>query len=132
MYAEKRVVIVVAVVLVVGALLFCNATPAVEAKLLSTLTISPSTTTPAANQPFTLSGTLKAGTTPLSGKTITLFRADPSGTWSTFSTTTAANGAYTFTRSEPQGRYYYYTYFAGDPYGNRTSSSTGYSVSVGA
>jgi hypothetical protein len=113
---EKRLVTVVAVVLVICALLSCNATPVVEALTATTLTIATNNTTPALNQQFTLSGTLKAGTTPLSGKPITLRRMDLSGQWSTISTTTTdTNGNYTFTRSESvQGTYSYYASFAGD------------------
>jgi len=142
MYAEKRVVIVVAVVFVVCALLFCNAAPAIAATPASatltattntttravnrnatpavkpastTLTATTNTTTPATNQPFTLSGTLTANGTPLPGKLISLGRTDPSGTWSVVNTTTTTNGAYTFTRSEStQGRYSYQAVFAGD------------------
>ena len=92
----------------------------------TTITVTASTTTPAVNQPFTLSGTLTAGTTPLSGKTITLLRADPSGTWGAAGTaTTAANGAYAFTRSESsQGVYNYYVYFAGDGTHSTATSNT--------
>jgi hypothetical protein len=99
----------------------------------TTLTITANTTKPAANQSFTLSGTLTAGTTPVPGKTITLLRAGPSGTWSAAgTTTTASNGSYTFTRSESQGVYHYYAYFAGDTTTYSTSTSPTLSVSVGA
>jgi len=130
MYAEKRVVIVVAVVFVVCALLFCNAAPAVEALTPSTLTITTSNANPAVNQPFTLSGTLKAGTTPLSGSSITLSRKDPSGTWSTVGTTTTdANGAYTFTRSEStQGIYSYQAVFVGNVTYGPSSAYVGLTV----
>jgi hypothetical protein len=82
----------------------------------TTLTITTSNTKPAVSQSFTLSGTLKSGTTPLSGRTITLGRTDPSGHWSSAgTTTTATNGTYTFTRSESaQGVYWYQAVFAGD------------------
>src|ERR1019366_5215779 len=88
----------------------------------TTLTITTSNATPALNQPFTLSGTLKAGTTPLPGKRITLGITDPSGHWSATNTTTDANGAYTFTRTESaQGFCCYQTVFAGDTYAPSTS-----------
>ncbi|MGZ4865235.1 MAG: hypothetical protein ACXV39_11490, partial [Halobacteriota archaeon] len=72
MFAEKRGVFVVAVVLVISALLFVNAAPVVKALQPTTTTITTSKTNPTLNQPFTLSGTLKAGSTPLSGKSILL------------------------------------------------------------
>jgi hypothetical protein len=82
----------------------------------TTLTMATSNANPAVNQSFTLSGTLKAGGTSLSGKKITLGRTDPSGQWSVVNTaTTNTNGAYTFTRSEsPKGVYSYYATFDGD------------------
>ena len=84
----------------------------------TTITITTSNSTPAVNQPFTLSGTLKSGTTPLSGKRICLGRTDSSGNYSVVNTTTTnANGAYTFTRSESaQGRYSFLAVFYGDTY----------------
>jgi hypothetical protein len=80
------------------------------------MTLTTNTTTPATNQPFTLSGTLTANGTPLPGKTINLGRIDPSGTWSPDgTTTTATNGTYTFTLSESTpGNYYYQPVFPGD------------------
>ena len=67
------------------------------------LTLTASTSTPVVNQPFTLSGILtdKSTGTPLAGKTIRLQR-ETSGDWqqAVASTTTDANGAYTFTWSE--------------------------------
>jgi hypothetical protein len=57
---------------------------------------------------------------------------DPSGTWTQINTTTTAtNGAYTFTRSESaQGVYTYYAIFAGDT--AYAPSSAYCSVNVGA
>ncbi len=85
----------------------------------TTITITTNTTTPAVNQPFTLSGYLKdnATGTPLPGKTIALGREDPSGQWTTANTTTTTtNGTYTFTTSESQGLYTYSAIFFGDTY----------------
>jgi len=119
MFAEKKVVIVVAVVLVTGGFLFWHATsetPTTNTTLTPTLSVTVSTTTPAVNQSFTLSGTLTASGTPLSGKTITLQSEDPSGKWNhaVNTTTTDANGAYTFTVSESaQGTYRYEPTFNG-------------------
>jgi 5-hydroxyisourate hydrolase-like protein (transthyretin family) len=80
------------------------------------LTLTTSNSNPAANQSFTLSGTLKAGSTPLSGKTIFLIRQDrTTGLYTTLdTTTTTAAGTYTFTRSDPQGSYLYQVTFYGD------------------
>jgi C1A family cysteine protease len=88
----------------------------VSGPLSTTTTLTTNNANPAVNQQFTLSGTLKAGTTPLSGKTLTLWRYDPAGTWTAFPTTTTdANGAYTFTRTESSsGSYYYQVIFSGD------------------
>jgi hypothetical protein len=96
------------------------------------LTTTTSNANPAVNQSFTLSGNLTAGTTHIPGETITLMRADPSGQWTSAGTTTTdANGVYTFTRSESQaGAYWYYAYFAGDTTYS-ASSSYGVGVSVG-
>ena len=99
----------------------------------STITITTSTTNPAVNQPLTLSGILKAGTTPLSGRTITLSRIDPSGTWSAANTTTTdANGAYTFTQSESaSGLYSYGATFSGDTYAP-SNAAVSLTVKLGA
>jgi 5-hydroxyisourate hydrolase-like protein (transthyretin family) len=80
------------------------------------MTVTASSTTPVVNQSFTLSGTLKAGSTPLSGKTIRLQREDPSGNWeqAVNTTTTNANGSYSFTWSESaQGQYRFEPTFDG-------------------
>jgi hypothetical protein len=80
------------------------------------LTVTSSTTTPAVNQSFTLSGTLTANGAPLSGKTVWLSIEDPSGHWSTVdNTTTDAKGAYTFTRRvSGQGTYLFNPTFEAD------------------
>ena len=117
MFAEKRVVIVVAVVLLICALLFWNA--ASETPTTNTtptqLSLSVTNSTPAVNQSFTLSGSLTATGTPLSGQTIRLQREDPSGNWqqAVNTTTTDGNGSYTFTRSESLGLYRFEPTFAG-------------------
>ena len=134
MFAEKRVVIVAAVVLMVCGLLFCNAAPAVEAVTPTTLTVTASTTTPAVSKPFTLSGVLtdKSTGTPLSGKTIRLQREDPSGHWeqAVNTSTTNANGAYSFTVSESvQGNYRFQPTFDGA--GSYASAYVLMSITVG-
>jgi len=95
------------------------------------LTVTSSTTTPAVNQPITLSGTLTANGAPLSGKPITLSIKDPSGNWSTVNaTTTNANGAYSFTYSESApGAYLFNPVFNGDTYAR---ASVWVSITVGA
>ena len=100
-------------------------TPTPTPKTTITLTITTSSAHPAANQSFTLSGTLKAGSTPLSGKKIILARTDQSDAYSEpYSTTTNANGAYTFTLSESEsGNYRYTTHFTGDATYTRTIAS---------
>ncbi|MGB8372560.1 MAG: hypothetical protein WCE82_06530, partial [Halobacteriota archaeon] len=77
----------------------------------TTLTATTSNANPAVNQSFTVSGTLTANGTSLSGKQITLLRKDPTGAWSNLgTTTTTANGYYSFTRSEASpGLYLYQT-----------------------
>ena len=105
-----------------------NTTPAVKPSALqpTTLTIATNNTAPVTNQSFTLSGMLTAGTTPLSGKTITLDRVDPSGTRTQVNTTTTTttNGTYSFTRSESaQGLHSYQASFAGDTIYNASFSS---------
>ena len=94
-----------------------NGVGVVDALTPTTLTITTSNAHPAANHGFTLSGTLRAGSTPLSGKKITLGRTDPSGAYSEpKSTTTNANGVYTFSRNESRGIYRYTAIFSGDTY----------------
>ena len=91
------------------------------------ITIATSNASPAANQSFTLSGILTAGSTPLSGKKIILCGTDPSGVYSQpYNTTTNANGAYSFTVSEPaSGTYHYGAAFpAGDGYAASLASLT--------
>jgi len=100
----------------------------------ATVNTTTSNANPTADQSFTLSGYLKdsAMGTPISGATVILMRADPSGQWSEAGTaSTNANGVYTFTRSESQGgHYWYYVYFAGDTK-HATTSSYGAGVQVG-
>jgi hypothetical protein len=129
MVTKRQLTITAVAALIVSvSLLYSVAT----ATTSTTITIAPSNANPAVNQVFTISGTLKAGSTPLSGKSIKLSRNDPSGNYSVAGTTTTdKNGAYTFTRSESvQGHYYYQANFAGDTTYGR--SIAGSSVNVGA
>ena len=82
----------------------------------TTLTLVTSNTNPAVNKTFTLSGTLTANGTPLSGRQIILLSVDPSGAWTNLGTaTTGTNGSYSFTVSEASpGHYGYQTDFPGD------------------
>jgi serine-aspartate repeat-containing protein C/D/E len=142
MYAEKRVVIVVAVVLVVCALLFCNADAVVEAKPASTtltattsnprpavnatpavkpasttLTATTSNPSPAVKQSFTLSGTLTANGTAVPNEQITLLSRQSSANQGAplGTATTTANGSYSITVSIPtQDTYTLQATFYGD------------------
>jgi 5-hydroxyisourate hydrolase-like protein (transthyretin family) len=97
----------------------------------TTLTLTTSDTNPAVNQTFTLSGTLTANGTPVSGSHITLMSQWPPGTWNTLGTvTTLADGSYSFNRSEASsGAYAYQVSFNGDT--QYASSSNGRTVDVG-
>jgi hypothetical protein len=128
-FVKKRLTIIAVAMLLVSVSLLSSV---VEASTTTSLTITPSPTNPASTQPFTLSGTLKAGTTLIPCKTITLHRQDPSGTWSTANTTTTdANGAYTFTRNESLGSYHYFAYFSGDTTSYNASTSPTLALTVG-
>ena len=117
------------VVILLLAILFASVAPTLR-PTPTQLSAATKVSSVAIDEQFTLSGTLTAGITPVSGETITLMRADPSGNWDAAGTaTTAANGSFTFTRNESQGVYNYYAYFAGDrAYG--TSTSTGVTLHV--
>src|SRR5665811_1244423 len=92
----------------------------------STTITAASTSTPAVNQPFTLNGTLKAGSTSIAGATIQL-QKNISGTWTNVAgktNTTQPDGTYNITTSEPTAvTYQYRTTYAGNAtYANATSS----------
>jgi hypothetical protein len=111
MSLKKNLTIILIAAVVIS---FLGSVTSVQALETTTITIAPSSNNPVANQPFTLSGTLKAGTTPLS-KSIVLYRVNTANQWTQVNTTTTdANGAYTFTRSDPPGLCYYYAVFNGD------------------
>ena len=75
----------------------------------TTLTLSCSANAnPGINQAFTLSGTLKAGTTALTGKKITLFKKSPSGYVTITTANTDKNGAYSFTQKVGMACYMQY------------------------
>jgi len=97
----------------------------------STLTRTTSDATPAVNQTFTLSGTLTANGTPVSGKQIILMSQWPPGTWNALGTAiTLADGSYSFNRSEASpGAYAYQISFNGDA--QYAPSATGLTVDVG-
>jgi protocatechuate 3,4-dioxygenase beta subunit len=81
------------------------------------LTMFTTRSTATIGQPFTLNGFLTdTNGAPLSNKQVTLWRRDPTGQDTAIATTTtAANGSYSFTRSESsQGSYWYWGKFAGD------------------
>src|SRR5450759_2757472 len=111
--STKKQFIIIAVAALVVSVSFLYGIEPTAAATTTTITLTTNNTHPATNQPFTLSGTLKAGTTPLSGKSITLYRQVLGVR--TVVNTTDANGAYTFTRSESApGSYNYQTIFYGD------------------
>jgi 5-hydroxyisourate hydrolase-like protein (transthyretin family) len=95
----------------------------------SQLSIFTTSSTASVGQPFTLHGFLTdINGTPLSNEQITLFRQDPSGQQTAVNTTTtAANGSYTFTRSESsQGAYWYWGVFSGDQNYTQTHTWNGW------
>src|SRR5450759_4950382 len=113
--STKKQFIIIAVAALVVSVSFLYGIEPTAAATTTTITLTTNNTHPATNQPFTLSGTLKAGTTPLSGKSITLYRQVLGVRTVVNTTTTDANGAYTFTRSESApGNYNYQTIFYGD------------------
>jgi predicted secreted protein len=86
-------------------------------------------------QPFALYGFL-TGTNgaPLSNKQITLFSRDPAGQQTALTTTTtAADGSFSFTRSESsQGAYFYWGEFSGDQNYSGCQNSNGWTaVTIG-
>jgi len=100
------------------------------------LTAASNNSTPAVSQPFTISGTLTNGTTPLAGATIQL-QKNVSGTWTDVAgktNTTTALGTYNITTSEPTAATYQYrtTYAGNATYQNTTSSVVTVTVRAGA
>jgi hypothetical protein len=83
-------------------------------QITTQLNATASITTTAVNTPFTINGTLSTSSGGIAGAVIIL-QKNVSGTWTTVNTTTTgANGNYTFSISEPAaGTYYYRTTYAG-------------------
>jgi hypothetical protein len=98
------------------ALSYTSAQITVGAPTPTQLSLTTSNMNPAVSQRSTLSGTLTANGTPLSGRQIILLSVDPSGAWTNLGTaTTGTNGSYSFTVSEASpGHYGYQTDFPGD------------------
>ena len=96
----------------------------------TTLSLTTASKNPAVNETFTLSGTLTANGTPLSGRQITLISEDPSGTWNDLgNATTLANGFYSFNLNEVSpGHYGYQTNFDGDNTYSDSYASSGADV----
>ena len=122
MFAEKRGVIVVAVVLVICALLFCNAnalveakTPVVTDKASTALTIS-APSSAQVKQSFLITGQLTANRA-LSTKCVVLLQRLSRNTWTTITSQTIT-GTYSFSRTETAANTYQYrTIYAGNaPY----------------
>jgi hypothetical protein len=124
-------VIVVAVVLVTCALLFCNATAVVEAKISTALTVSgPSSAQ--VKQSFSITGKLTANGATLTNKIVSLQRL--SGTaWTTLASQTATTGTYSFSRTETTAAACQYrTIYAGSAsYTSATSPTVTVTVSQG-
>jgi 5-hydroxyisourate hydrolase-like protein (transthyretin family) len=101
----------------------------------TTISVTPSTTTPAVGQPFTFSGYLTdTNGTPLSGKTLDLEVQYPNGNstaWESLGqTTTDANGHYNVTYTEQtSGEYWYEFWYYGN--GNYATTSGGAYIAVG-
>jgi outer membrane protein assembly factor BamB len=78
----------------------------------TTLTASPSTSTPLARQSFTISGTLLSGNGGLPNAQVTLYRFTNNHAWTKVATTTTAAGStpgeYTFSVTENAARTVYY------------------------
>jgi hypothetical protein len=107
----------------------------VVTKQSTTLTAA-STATPAVNQNFTINGTLKAGTAPITGATIQL-QKNISGTWTNVAgktSKTQSDGAYNITTSEPTAATYQYrtTYAGTATYLSATSNMVNVTVKTGA
>jgi len=136
MFAEKRGVIVVAVVLVIGALLFCNANAVVEAKtptvtpvkISTALTISAPSSTQV-KQSFSISGQLTANGASFTG-TVSLQRLSGT-TWTAIASQTVS-GTYSFSRTESTAAAYQYrtTYTGSAPYVSSTSPTATVTVTA--
>ena len=94
------------------------------------ITLTASNTTPAVNQPVTFTATLTNGTTPLSGKIITIYHYLNSVRYNDTTTTTNSTGQVTDTTSwGSAGNRSYYATFAGDS-SYLTSTSTVLTITV--
>ena len=84
-------------------------------KMATTLSLTASNTTPAVNQQVTFTATLKNGTTPLSGKNVTIYHTLYGIRYNDTTKVTNATGQITLTTSwTPAGTRSYYATFAGD------------------
>ena len=90
----------------------------------TTTTLTASDTTPASNQKVTFTATLKTGTTPLTGKSVTIYHYLGSTRYTDATKTTNTNGKITLTQTfGSKGVRTYYAKFAGDTsYKGSTSS----------
>ncbi len=97
------------------AVLAAATTTPVAAATVTTTTLAASTTTSAINQPITLTATLKAGTTPLSGKSVTIYHTKDGVRYTDGTRTTDSNGrAAGIVTAGSAGTRIYYATFAGD------------------
>ena len=97
------------------------------------LTLTASNTTPIVNQQVTFNATLTNGTTPLSGKTVTIYHYLNNVRYNDATNTTNASGQVTVTTSfgSPGTRTYYATFAGDSSYQNSTSRVLTITVSVG-
>jgi hypothetical protein len=102
-------------------------------KMATTLSLTASNTTPAVNQQVTFTATLKNGTTPLSGKNVTIYHTLNGIRYNDTTKVTNATGQITLTTSwTPAGTRSYYATFAGDSsYLTSSSKVVTITVSVG-
>src|SRR5271157_5341354 len=118
MFAEKRVVLVAAVVLVVCGLLLSNASPVIEAKPISAaVKATPAKTSTAltisapssarVKQSFSITSKLTANGARLS-KSIVYLQRFNGNTWATLASQVATTGTYFFSRTETTASTYQY------------------------
>ena len=107
-----------------------SGTVTVNVGLPTTITVS--TTTPTANQNFTITGRLVNGSTILTNQNVTLQRSTNNATWANVATKkTNETGWYTFSKNESAaGTYYYRTTTRNDTIGIMTSNVV--TVTIGA
>jgi len=98
----------------------------------TTLNLIATPTAPPAGKPVTFTATLKSGTTPLSGKSVTIYHYDKGVKYTDTTKTTNAYGKITFTQTfGSTGQRQYYATFVGDS-SHASSTSSIVNVNVGS